>query len=141
MDAVGNAIAVWQEFRYVGSYYRRRVYARRYTSVDGWGEAWGLEALRGCFPQCDADERDPQIEIDSEGNAVAVWTEGFVGGYQEIAFNRFTPSAGWGSAEIISIRYLVWSYEPQVATNQTGAVVAVWRQGSYAQHIWSNRLQ
>jgi len=63
MDATGNAIAVWNQFD--GARYN--VWANRYTTGSGWGAATLIETDNA------GSVSSPQIAMDANGNAVAVW--------------------------------------------------------------------
>ena len=91
MDANGNAIAVWVQVPYEVS----NVYANRYSPGSGWGAA---ECIGG--PPDWGTSLFPQVAMDADGDAVAVWRQGDFG----IGANGYTPRRGrgtWGTARLI----------------------------------------
>jgi hypothetical protein len=64
MDPLGNAIAVWAQ--YDGT--TGNIWANRYVAGTGWGTAGLIETDPGYAG-------DPQIAIDPNGNAMAVWAQ------------------------------------------------------------------
>ena len=77
MDPAGNAIAVWKEND--GS--RDNVWTNRYVAGPGWGTAQLLETSDGWA-------WDPQIAIDADGNAFAIWSQ-FNGTSMDVFVSRF----------------------------------------------------
>ena len=68
MDAFGNAVAVWHQFD--GT--RTNIWSNRYAV----GTSWGAETV----VEIDvASARNPQVALDADGNAMAVWSSGPVG--------------------------------------------------------------
>lgn len=132
VDPDGNAIAVWlQSFESTGSV----VWANRYTPSSGWGDAELIDSaapgLRGLVVD---------VAMDANGNAVTVWTRGEPVRGENIWANRYTPSEGWGTAELIETEGLGNTRGPQVATDPDGNAHAVWQQfDGTAQNIWTNR--
>lgn len=97
-DAEGNALAVSNE--------KCRVWVRRYSKGLGWSKA---EVIDSSKPEalddnnCNAKSK-PEIHIDGQGNAFAVWKEetGYddtIGYVSETWINRFTAGSSWGQAE------------------------------------------
>ena len=64
VDASGNAIAVWME----NDGTRPNIWTNRYIPGSGWGTAQLLEHEDGYAG-------DPQIAIDADGNAFAIWQQ------------------------------------------------------------------
>jgi phage terminase large subunit-like protein len=129
IDSSGNAVAVW--YRYDGSYWS--IYSNRYDALsDMWGTAQAIEGNTG-------HAYYPQVAVDPDGNAVAVWTEDDGGNYN-IYSNRYDAlSCTWGTAQAIEGN-TGNAYYPQVAVDPDGNAVAVWYQwdGTYYT-IYSNR--
>ena len=63
MDASGNAIAVWDQFDGV----RNNIWSNRYTAGSGWGAARLIETDNAGAASL------PQIAMNANGNAAAVW--------------------------------------------------------------------
>lgn len=67
IDASGNALAVWTQFD--GT--RNSIWANRFIAGTGTGTGWGAVSLIETDNAGDA--YSPQIAIDANGNALAVW--------------------------------------------------------------------
>jgi hypothetical protein len=132
-DANGNALAVWEQFD--GTSFQR-IYANRYTASSGvWGTAIAIENDTG-------DAKRPQIAIDANGNALAVWYQ-FNGTYRTIRACRYT-SSGWGAAVPIETVNVGDALDPQIAIDPQGNALVVWSQDGDAtaatrNDIWANR--
>src|SRR3972149_4464477 len=67
-DTAGNAVAVWHQ----SDGTRTNIWSNRYAV----GTSWGAETL----VEIDvASARNPQVALDADGNAMAVWSSGPVG--------------------------------------------------------------
>jgi hypothetical protein len=134
IDANGNAVAVW--YQWGGT--RTNIWSNRYTPSSGWGTAELIEA------DDSGDASEPQVAIDPNGNALAVWHQ-FDGTRTNIWSNRYTPSGGWGTAQLIETDDSGDASEPQVAIDPAGNAVAVWYQwgewGDTRIYIWSNHFE
>ena len=129
IDSEGNAIAVWSQ--YDGTRYN--IWANRFTPTSGWSSAEKIEDDSG-----NADS--PQVSIDSEGNAIAVWYQ-YDGTRYNIWANRFTPTSGWSSAEKIKNDDSGDAYSPQVSIDSENNAIAVWYQDDGTRYnIWANRF-
>ena len=129
IDADGNAIAVWHQWD--GTRYNIR--ANRYIPGSGWGEAELIETddAGGAF--------SPQIAIDTNGNAIAVWFQ-WDGTRKNIWANRYIPGSGWGTAELIETNDAGDALDPQIAIDNDGNAIAVWNQwNGTRKNIWTNR--
>lgn len=83
---------------------------------------------------------DPQVVVHASGNALAVWYQLTSSGRSDIWANRYTPAAGWGTAELIETDDNGTAQDVQVAIDAAGNAVAVWRQHDGTRHnIWANR--
>jgi hypothetical protein len=129
VDAQGNAVAVWEQ----SDGTRLDIWSNRYTPSNGWGSAGRIET------EDEGDASSPQVGVDAKGNAIAVW-EQFDGARYGIWSNRYTPTNGWGTAEPITPNDATDALEPRVAVDPRGDAVSVWRQsGTTGDGIWSNR--
>ena len=127
--ADGNAIAVWQQ----SDGTRNNIWANRYIPGSGWGTAELIETDDA------GDASDPQIAIDADGNAIAVWYQ-WDGIRNNIWTNRYTPVSGWGTAELIEIDNAGSAWHPQIAIDASGNAIAVWYQSDGTRdNIWINR--
>ena len=85
-----------------------------------------------------SDALYPQIAIDANGNALAVWHQ-YDGARYSIRANRYTPGIGWGAAGTIDDGSGD-AYNPQIALDANGNALAVWQQFDGASvNIWANR--
>ena len=107
------------------------------AATPGWGTAELLETDNA------GSTYDPQIAIDANGNAIAVWNQSD-GTQYNIWANRYTAGSGWGTAELIETLnggYDAW--DPQVAFDSNGNAIVVWAQRANAatsgRSIWANR--
>ena len=128
VDGSGNAIAVWSQ--YDENYISNSIWSNRYDAGGGsWSTAVLLESYTG-------NAYNPQIAMDSSGNAIAVW-----GQYSSIYSNRYDASSGnWSMAAVIENNSSADT--PQVAVDGSGNAVTVWRQydgNNYS--IYSNRFE
>lgn len=92
-----------------------------YTAGTGWADASMLsDGTSGAYY--------PQINFDAQGNATAVWKQ-FGSSYADIMASRYSASTGsWGSAELIENLDAGSAYDPQLDTDGSGNVIAVWYQ-------------
>jgi len=122
-DANGNALAVWQQ----SDGTRYDIWANRYVAATGlWGAAARIET------SADA-AYSPQIAIDANGNALAVWQQS-----SNIWASRYTANTGWGTPVKIQTG-TDYAYGVQIAIDANGNALAVWIQIDTAVHIWANR--
>jgi hypothetical protein len=131
MDSSGNAIAVW----YQSDGFVNNIWANRYTVGSGWGTATKIESGPG-------DAGNPQIAMDGNGNALAVWWQ-HQGGQMDVMANRFVAGVGWGNAVTIEADVSDVGV-PQIAMDAAGNAMAVWpvaRQagGGFEYDVWANR--
>jgi hypothetical protein len=129
IDPDGNAVAVWQH--YDGT--RTNIWANRYTPAGGWGTAGRIETD-------DVGNAElPQVAIDPDGYALAVWTQ-LDGNGNNIWTNRYTPAGGWGTAMFMPAGHAGGATSPQIAMDPGGNAVAVWTQNDGTSFdIWANR--
>lgn len=124
----GNAMAVWAQ----SDGTRFSIWSNRYTPSSGWADAAQIE------PNDAGDAGAPQVELDPQGNAVAVWHQSN-GSRSDIWANRYTPSGDWGEAERIEREEEGDALNPQLGVDSHGAAVVVWVQLDASPGIWSNR--
>ncbi len=79
VDPIGNAVAVWcQSYDFM----RYNIWANRYVAGTGWGTAELIETDNG-------DVNNPQVAVDTNGNAVVVWVQHDGWRYNNIWANRY----------------------------------------------------
>lgn len=130
VDAGGNAIAIWQQ--YVGAL--STVLASRYIAGVGWGAATAVVGANT------AGAYNPQIAMDANGNAVAVWHQSD-GTRNNVWANRYGDGSGWGSAVLIETDNAGDALYPEVAVDTNGNAFAIWQQSDGTrENIWVNRF-
>ena len=141
MDPAGNAMAVWayNDGHIVG------IQASRYVQgTDSWTTPEDINARVG-------NAMVPEVAMDKNGNAIAVWIEGESSGYFSLWTNRYVPGSGWGTIELVEYNdgdvggTGMW---PQVAIDNTdGSAITVWAQDTKQgtpesrSEIWANRFE
>ena len=115
IDAGGNVLAVWAQTN--GTVYS--VWSNRYSAG-----AWGTAALIETDNAGSAE--GPQIAIDANGNALAVWAQSN-GTVISIWANRFSAGV-WGTAQLIETDSGSNAGYPEIAFDANGNALAVWHQ-------------
>jgi hypothetical protein len=129
VDAAGNALAVWAQFDGEGS----NIHANRYSADAGWGSDEIIETQPGKASR-------PQIAVDAQGNAVAVWSQSF-GSIGDIRSNRYLAGEGWGTSEPVEAG-TGSAGGVQIAMDERGNAIAVWQQLTGSRYdIRSNRYR
>lgn len=132
VDDDGNAMAVW-----VQNSTSLEIRANRFTPDNGWGTAKTIEAVNT------GNAFRPQIAVDDDSNAMAVWQKGPIGSFK-IRASRFTPDNGWSAAETIEDdNDRKNSLTPQIAVDDDGNALVVWKQGEdedMPRNILANRF-
>jgi hypothetical protein len=128
IDANGNAMTVWQQ----SDGTRTNIWANRYLAGSGWLTPILIETDNS------GDATNPQVAVDANGDAVAVWT--YLNGAQhEIWANHYTAGWGWGTATAIGDN-TGDAGMPDAAVDGNGDAVAVWQQSDGIRtNIWANR--
>jgi hypothetical protein len=142
MDGNGNAIAVWVQEG--GG--RANIMASRFDGVR-WSIAEPIEVDNA------GDANFPQITMDANGNAFAVWQQASgpsnaAATRVNIWANRFVPGNGWQKAELIEADNAGDASLPQISMETNGSAIAVWEQLKGASttattaisDIWANRF-
>ena len=129
IDSSGNAVAVWRQ----SDGARDNIWANRFD-----GSSWGSAAL--IETDNTGSTYQPQIAVDSNGNALAVWAQS--GGTRvNIRANRFNGS-NWGNAVLIETNNDGDADSPQIAIDSSGNALVVWRQYDGTRtNIWANRFE
>jgi hypothetical protein len=134
VDPSGVAHAIWAQRDPEDAH----IYTSRYAPSNG---NWSAPELVQTNEITAA--RDPQIGVDAEGNAIAVWIQlDDVGSLNLVWANRYTPGGGWGQAEPIETRdSAILGLGIDVAVDANGNAVAVWTRSEMRPNheLWSNR--
>jgi hypothetical protein len=129
MGADGNAIAIWRQVTNT----KYSILANRYVSSTGWAGAELLETDDTGIAE------SPQIAIDGNGNAIAVWRQ-ITNTVDSIFANRYISGTGWGNAELLETDDTYAVYDPQIGVGADGNAIAVWYQNDgIGTSIWANR--
>jgi hypothetical protein len=135
MDPSGNAVVVWHGYDSQGA----GIFASSYTLQDGWADAQPVNT-----PTDTGTAYWPDVDMDAEGNAIAVWVQADYEGdvwTERVWTNRFTQDGSWGTAESFGTTDSSYPEDPHVSMNAGGVAMAVWQRipngGRYT--IWSAR--
>lgn len=119
VDQSGNALAIWRQ-----GTLNKHIYARRYSAAN---DSWGTDVYSVDSRSPNADSA--QVAMDGSGNATVVWQQAPNNGAPNTIFSRrFSVADGsWGDIDRLeSISEAASS--PHIATDQSGNVIAVWKQ-------------
>jgi hypothetical protein len=98
--------------------------------LDGWGIAQLVET------DDTVPVWNPQVEVDGNGNAIAVW---YYWSQNDVWANRYDVDTGWDTAQLIESNDGM-AREPQIGVDKSGNAIAVWRQWDDSlSNIYSNR--
>ncbi len=79
------------------------------------------------------NSRNPEVAIDVNGNAIAVWRQGDAEFEFNIWSSRYAPGIGWSQRERISDSFLNAS-DPTIAFDANGNALAIWKGGAGIQY-------
>ncbi len=148
ISANGNAIVVWRgqdgPFEDPATpitaleYYASSLWAKHYTASNN---AWDVTATA---LELDNDKGHDvsaaQVVMDSNGHGQVVWQQ-FNGTVTSVYATRYIAGMGWAMPGVISTGSLGVALSPQIAMDNSGNAIAVWRQydtsGRY--NIWASR--
>ena len=89
----------------------------------------------------DGNALTPQVAIDPNGNAVAVWVQSS-GTRVNVWANRLVEERGWGAAEPIEVDNLGDAFDPHLAVGPNDCAIAVWSQSDgTVDNLWANRFE
>lgn len=121
IDALGDVVVVWQSLDDEGAEDIGQIRTVRYTSSNGWESSNTV--------RIDSDDtamaEEPQVVIDANGNAMAVWkwyrednTAGF-------SFSRYNHNGNWSAAQMLD-EVEGNANNSSLAVRENGSVLAVW---------------
>ncbi len=91
-DASGNALAIWSQ----NDGYRLNIWSNRYIAE---ANSWSIPEL--IETNTSGHANNPQLAIDTAGNAVAIWSENR-GIHPQYWTNRYNTATGqWGTASLL----------------------------------------
>lgn len=111
------------------------LWARPLDPDSGWGPAALVENGSGMVGA-------NSVGVDTNGNALAAWSQIGPATRFSIFANRYTPANGWGTAAPIETNEVIGSVDgdPIVAVAPLGSAVTVWkRSNGTSVHLWSNQ--
>lgn len=128
----GNAIAVWSQNNGTSI----SIWSNRYNKDNRWETAQLIQT------DISGVNSFPQIAIDTNGNAMAVWSHNN-GTSISIWSNRYNKDTGWETARLfdtdINAKNAL-SLRPQIAMDANGNTLAVWSQTNGGRfYIFSNQ--
>ncbi len=132
VDSAGNAFAVWQQ----SDGTRTNIWANRYVAGSGWASAVLIETenLQGAV--------SADVDIDANGNAIAVWSQANASVRFSIWANRYVAGSGWGIATKIETDDTGNASSPRVGFDSDGNAIAVWQQHDGTRfNILANRYE
>jgi hypothetical protein len=131
INAAGDGFAVWSQFD--GTSYH--IYTARHSAATTWDATVRIDSDTG-------SAGSPQIAVDANGDAFAVWYQ-FDGMRYNIWSNRrLAADMGWGTAELIETDNAGSAYDPQVVVDPNGNALSVWRQNDGTRYnIWANSFK
>ncbi len=115
IDSLGNAIAVWTRYGRTGD--KSIVQASTKTLTGNWTTPVNLSAAGG-------DDSNPQVAMDSLGNAIAVWLR-YNGTNNIIQASTKTLTSTWTTPVDLSAAGQ-FTLLPKVAMDSLGNAIAVW---------------
>ncbi len=151
-DTKGNAIALWSLYD-VNDDRKTSIRSSRY---DVASRTWS-KPVKISGPGA----MDPQIAMDSKGNAIAVWggSPNRRYGYYSVWANHYDAAKGWGKQRLIDVSttasveelekqameedldYVYGNnFYPKIAMDTTGNAIVVWhREGKHFTNTWARR--
>ena len=130
VNSQGDAIVTWGEHDGV----RSNIWASRYSNAD---HEWGTTTL---IESSDTGAAHwPQIAIDDNGNAIAVWEQSDGALYSIWANHYSSVDNSWGTALLIETNNVGDLSQPQIALDSLGNAMVVWSQYEWPRsRIWVN---
>ena len=136
-DVNGNAFAVWHQFDFAVNHFN--ILASHYTANAGWDSPVALQSAGV------QESVEPQIGVDAQGNALAVWTQSD-GIRSRIVSSRFIAGVGWTTSRPVDLgagsATTGDALDPQIALDARGNALVLWRQFEPSLNrcgVWSNR--
>lgn len=128
VDAQGNAVVLWRNWAGIGS--NEIIQAATHPA----GGAWSTTATD--LSPAGEDAQHPQVAVDPQGNAVAVWELNNETAHTEVVQAKTRPVGGaWSptATDLSRVEEGLNAEHPQVAVNSQGTAVAVWQRWNGSQ--------
>jgi hypothetical protein len=127
--ADGGALAIWIAAEQHGLTNQRapafigQVHSSRFSPGVGWEAEQSIDIKAGYSSW-------PQLEVDAEGNTLAIWSEHLAGlGQDSLEGNRYTKAAGWSGVGALASDGSI--AEPQAAFVPAGNALILWTASEY----------
>lgn len=131
MNERGTASVVWTQSDATNF----EIWSNQYTPGTGWGVAEPIAGSSGLSPG------GPQVAIDRDGNAVAVWDMSD-GTRRGVWASSFAPDVGWTAAERLENAEAGDTSAPRLGMDGAGNVLATWSATSGTKtSIWVNQFE
>lgn len=130
MDADGNALVVWRQDSGGDP---ASIYWNRYSPGADWTAPAPVEQ------NLSYGASEPDLAVNASGDAVAVWLQ-FDGVRTSIRASRYVTGESWRGVQDLESSSQS-AFAAQVALDASGDAVAVWKQVSGLENIWSNRFR
>ena len=128
MSAIGNAVAVWNEFDGTVT----NIWSSQFDKTTGWASATTIENDNA------GSAYVPRVSVDSTGNAAAIWQQSN-GARTDIFANQYSAIGGWGNATLIESNDNSDATRPTISLTPRGQIVASWSQLDGIQdNLWAN---
>lgn len=141
IDDSGNATAVWSQFDYAGNHWE--VLTSRSLSGGSWSPPQRLSADNvnaytrlGQFTW--SDNGGSWLDMDSSGNALAVWYQ-----HDDPNYNVYAAQfdgVAWGNSYRLDPDNTGMAFEPRLAMSANGQAAAVWSQNDGEGLFYKTRL-
>jgi rubrerythrin len=141
-DSDDNAIVAWIDGRNGGTW---KIYAQK---LDSSGSAqWGSSDVKVALDSHTQVEFDPDVDVDSGGNAIIVWHDNRESPYDHIYAQKInaTGVAQWGTTDrkVDQISTDDYRYFPAVIVDSDGNAIIVWdddRNGLFNPDIYAQKI-
>jgi hypothetical protein len=130
----GDALAVWIQVDTDSP--NQLIWSRTYTSGSGWGDAGpiGEESPAAVLAG------NVAVDMDDDGNGVAVWTRPTVDG-DVVWANRYVSGSGWGEPQLIKTDVESEARGIRLSVGAGGDAFVVWSQTDDAREdVWAVRF-
>ena len=136
INDAGTAIVMWMTGFTAPSNpgHHASIWANRYTTASGWGEAVLFENAPYIYW--------PDVAIDHAGNAIAVWVRNDGGPLDLLQSSHYTSGSGWDTpTTILDHEYI--SHRPTIAIDCGRNGILVWSQRPEAGHrtVWASHYR
>lgn len=122
VSANGSAMAVWESIEVIG--FVHEIYYSHYTVGSGWSTPDVINPFL-------SNRRSPEVAIDADGNAIAVWKGVASGDGFDVYASRYTVGSGWSQHEKLHIN------DPDAFDDESAAQIAMDASGN-ALVVWSS---